>query len=377
VSRLLHVDPDTRRLVDRGIDELPSLLAHGDLLVVNDAATLPASLGGRMTDGADIELRLAGEQRNGSWRAVLFGSGDWRTPTEHRPAPPPVRLGDRILIAEDLGATVESVAAISPRLVEVRFDRTGDALWTALYRHGRPVQYAYEPEPVRLESMQTPYAARPWAAEMPSAGRPLRRELLAACRRRGVRIAFVTHAAGLSSTGDPALDAALPLPERYEIPIATVDAVRDTPTTGGRIIAVGTTVVRALEGCAADHDGEIVAGEGVTALVLTPEYEPLIVDGLLSGVHAPDSSHFAMLGAFLSPSLLAAYARRVEDGGYRGHEHGDSTLILPAEPRAEARERASFYPSDCSTRSMNLWQKPRRSEALIVADQWGDATPAR
>ncbi len=128
----------------------------------------------------------------------------------------------------------------------------GDALWAALYREGRPVQYSYLAHDLPLWAVQTVYAARPWAFEMPSAGRPLSWEILLALRRKGVRWASLTHAAGLSSTGDPAIDAALPLAERYDIPAATVRAVADTRARGGRVIAVGTTVVRALEGAAVE-----------------------------------------------------------------------------------------------------------------------------
>src|SRR5262249_25475051 len=161
--------------------------------------------------------------------------------TEHRAAPPALRPGDRIDFAPELAAVVERVAKLSPRLVELRFDREGDALWSALYRHGRPVQYAYEPAPLSPARVPTPYAPRPWASEMPSAGRPLRVALIAQVARRGVAIASLTHAAGLSSTGDPDLDAALPLPERYEIPASTAEAVRASRAAGGRVIAVGTT----------------------------------------------------------------------------------------------------------------------------------------
>jgi S-adenosylmethionine:tRNA ribosyltransferase-isomerase len=325
-DRLLHVDRAAGAVRDRRIDDLPALLRRGDLLVVNDAATLPASLGGHA--GTPIEVRLCGESPSGTWRAVLFGAGDWRTPTEHRPPPPALPAGARIVFARDLAATIESSSAISPRLVELRFDRRGDVLWSALYRHGRPVQYAYEPEPLPLARVQTPYASRPWAAEMPSAGRPLRPSRLSALARHGVRIVWLTHAAGLSSTGDPALDAALPLPERYDIPASTATAIGETRAAGNRVIAVGTSVVRALEGSAREHDGAPAAGAGETDLVITRRHRPRVIGGLLSGIHAPDSSHFALLGAFLSPPLEAIYVAHVAAAGYRGHEFGDSTLIL-------------------------------------------------
>src|SRR5439155_16787424 len=127
----------------------------------------------------------------------------------------------------------------SPGLVSLRFDRDGAALWGAIYRYGRPVQYAYTAGPLSLWHTQTVYAARPWAVEQPSAGRGLSVGLLLALRARGVGIARLTHAAGLSSTGDERIDAVLPLSERYEIPEETVAAVAETRARGSRVIAVG------------------------------------------------------------------------------------------------------------------------------------------
>jgi len=327
-GRLLLVDPVAGSIVDGSLDDLAPRLAPGDLLVVNDAATLPASLSGRTTEGELVEVRLREAPAGDRCEAVLFGAGDWRTRTEDRAPPPRLLPPARISFAPDLAAVVEGVSAISPRAVALRFDRTGDALWSALYRHGRPVQYAHEREEVPLARFQTPYAARPWAAEMPSAGRPLSIERLVRLERRGVRIARLTHAAGLSATGDPALDRALPLPERYEIPAPTADAIAETRRAGGRVVAVGTSVVRALEGSASANRGVVVAGPDATGLVIRGGHALRAVDGLLSGIHARDSSHFALLEAFLPGALAAAYADRVSGGGYREHEFGDSTLIL-------------------------------------------------
>jgi S-adenosylmethionine:tRNA ribosyltransferase-isomerase len=327
-ERLLILDPRAGAIRHAHVGDLPALLRAGDLLVVNDAATLPASLAGTAPDGAPVEIRLAGESAGGTWRAVLFGAGDWRTPTEHRPAPPALAAGDRIRFAPDLSARVEYVAPLHTRLVELRFDHVGDALWTALYRYGRPVQYSYLTAPLELWSVQTAYAARPWAVEAPSAGRPLRFELLAALARGGVRIATLTHAAGLSSTGDAALDAALPLPERFEIPASTVDAIRTTRAAGGRVVAVGTTVVRALEGCAALHDGTVVPGAGVTDLVVRKGFHPRVVDGLFTGMHEPTASHFELLHAFASDELLGRAYAEAEERAYLGHEFGDASLLL-------------------------------------------------
>ena len=329
LERLLHLDPHAGRFRDTTLTELPALLRSGDLLIVNDAATLPASLSAVAPGGARVELRLLGEMEDRRWRAVLFGEGDWHLRTEERPAPPILRTGD-VLQLDGLRATVLSVWYPSPRLLELRFDAEGAALWSALYRLGRPIQYAHLEAGLALSDVQTVYASRPWAAELPSAGRPLSWELLLGLKARGIALGAVTHAAGLSSTGDPALDRALPLPERYEIPVETVDAVGRARAAGGRVVAVGTSVVRALEGSVARHGGTLVAGRGTTDLVIAPGFVPRVVDGLLTGFHEPGSSHLGLLRAFVPPPLLDAAYTHAEAEGYRGHEFGDSNLILAA-----------------------------------------------
>jgi S-adenosylmethionine:tRNA ribosyltransferase-isomerase len=326
-ERLLLVDPRAGTLRDARFGELPALLRPADLLVMNDAATLPASLVGHGPRGEPIEARLLGELASGAFRAVLLGGGDWRQRTEDRAAPARVDPGGRLAFA-GLSATVERVSRLSPRLVELRFDRSGAELWLGLYRAGRPVQYAYTSGPIELWHVQVAYASRPWAVEMPSAGRPLRWDLLLALRARGIRFARVTHAAGLSSTGDPAVDAALPLPERFEIPLETVHAVTEGRGAGGRVVAVGTSVARALEGAA--QGGRLIAGSGETDLLIGPGYRPRVVDGLLTGTHEPTASHFALLHAFAPAGLLARATEHAERAGYLTHEFGDSWLVLPS-----------------------------------------------
>jgi S-adenosylmethionine:tRNA ribosyltransferase-isomerase len=328
-ERLLHLDPRARRFRDKSLAELPALLRPGDLVVVNDAATLPGSLPAVGPRGEPVEVRLLGEAGAGRWRAVLFGEGDWHIRTEERPAPPALRPGNTLRLA-GLRATLLSVWYVSPRLVDLRFDLEGAALWSALYRLGRPVQYAHLEAGLALADVQTAYASRPWAAELPSAGRPLRWELLLDLKRRGIGLAALTHAAGLSSTGDPALDRALPLPERYDIPAETVEAVDGARSGRGRVVAIGTSVVRALEGCALRHGGRVVAGQGTTGLVVGPGFVPRVVAGLLTGFHEPGSSHLGLLRAFAPPPLLDLAYAHAEAEGYRGHEFGDSSLILPA-----------------------------------------------
>jgi S-adenosylmethionine:tRNA ribosyltransferase-isomerase len=328
-ERLLRVDPRSGILRDARVGDLPEMLREGDLLVVNDGATLPASLGGFTEAGAPVEARIFDGSGEGRFRAILFGAGDARARTEDRPPPPPLGVGATLVFGADLAASIEGVSATSPRLVDLAFHQRGARLWSALYRHGRPVQYAYVEAPLDLWHVQTRYASRPWCAELPSAGRPLTWSLLLSLIRRGVSLGSLTHAAGLSSTGDLALDALLPMPERFEIPEETSQAIHAAKAGGGRVIAVGTTVTRALEGSAAQHGGVVEAGAGATDLVLRAGFRPRVVDGLLSGMHEPEASHFRLLEAFAPAEVLARAHAHAEAQGYLAHEFGDSTLILP------------------------------------------------
>jgi S-adenosylmethionine:tRNA ribosyltransferase-isomerase len=334
-GRLLVLDVVGGTLADRRPAELPELLQAGDLLVVNDAATLPASLHGSAGSGEEaIELRLLGREPDGSWRAVAFGAGDWTTPTERRPAPPLLGAGARLRLGA-LSGQIEEVSALSARLWRVRFDAQGAAFWSALYRSGRPVQYSYLARPLELWDVQTAYAARPWAVEAPSAGHPLDASLLLALRQKGVQLASITHAAGLSASGEAVLDAALPLEERSLVPEQTVAAIARARAAGRRVIAVGTSVVRALEGRALAGGGELRPGEATTSLLLGPGYRCQVVDGLLTGMHDPSESHYALLQAFAPRALLDRAHAQAEAWGYLGHEFGDACLILAAVEQAQ------------------------------------------
>jgi S-adenosylmethionine:tRNA ribosyltransferase-isomerase len=327
-ERLLLIDPEAGSYDDARIRDLPDRLLPGDLLVVNDAATVPASLAAEAPSGEPLEIRLLGLGEGESFSALLFGAGDWRSRTEDRPRPPAVTAGDALRVGGDLAAEVLGVSPISPRIIELRFNRSAAELWWALYREGKPVQYSYLRAPLELWHTQTRYAARPWCVEAPSAGRPLTWSLLLEMTRRGVSVASLTHGAGLSSTGDPTLDALLPLPERFEIPASTVAAIQRTRAASGRVVAVGTTVVRALEGRAAQNGGELVAGAGVVDFVVRRGHERRVVDGLLTGMHEPHASHFELLSAFAETSLIEAAYDYAAREGYLGHEYGDSNLIL-------------------------------------------------
>jgi S-adenosylmethionine:tRNA ribosyltransferase-isomerase len=308
--------------------DLASLFCPGDLVIANDAATLPANLRGtHAVTGEAIEVRLASWVALGNparFDAIAFGAGDHRTRTEDRPSPPSVAPGDRLM----LGPLVAIVEALldHPRLLRLRFAGSRAMILDGLARHGQPIQYAHVPEPLAFWDVWTGIAASPAAFEAPSAGFALDWRMLAAWRERGIGFATLTHAAGISSTGDAALDCRLPFDEPYRVPPTTAAAIARAKSSPGRIIAIGTTVVRALE-AAANADGHVRAGDGVAHGRIMRETPIRVVDAILSGVHEPGESHFELLRAFASDAVLGQACTAVAEHGYRSHEFGDSMLI--------------------------------------------------
>jgi S-adenosylmethionine:tRNA ribosyltransferase-isomerase len=338
-ARLLVVDGHGR-ISHRPRGALADVLVAGDLVVANDAATLPASLTGtHVASAAAIEVRLAGRRSLAtddvhSFVAVVFGAGDYRTPTERRPLPPALGVGDGLALGPLRARVVRLLD--HPRLIELRFAGDADTIRAGIARHGRPVQYAHLPTRLALWDVWTRIAALPAAFEAPSAGFVLDWRLLDRLAARGVGFATLTHAAGLSSTGDAALDARLPLAEPYRIPEATVAAIAATRRRGGRVVALGTTVARALEHAAA-RPGGLAAGAGVADNRLGPATRLRVVDAIVSGTHEPGTSHHALLGAFVPAATLARIDAALEASGYRTHEFGDSVWIEhTALPRAVA-----------------------------------------
>jgi S-adenosylmethionine:tRNA ribosyltransferase-isomerase len=337
-AKLLIVDAQGRTshaprstLIDR--------LRPGDLVVANDAATLPASLDGVHTaSGARIEVRLAARRSLATndvrwFSAIVFGAGDFRTRTEDRAPPPLLVPGDRVMLGP-LRAVVQRLLG-HPRFILLRFEGSPAAIWEGLARHGRPVQYAYMSTPLELWDVWTPIAGPPVAFEPPSAGFALDWQVLSAMRARGIEFATLTHAAGISSTGDPKLDARLPLDEPYAIAASTARAIRRTRAMRGRIVAVGTTVVRALEDAAA-RDGVVRPGERVAKLRIDSSTPLKVVDALLTGTHEPGSSHYALLRAFVDESTLKRMDRELDARRYRTHEFGDSMLVERCVNRIDA-----------------------------------------
>lgn len=344
-AKLLVVDVNGQ-IIHSARSTFTTFLRRRDLVIANDAATLPASLQGmHLPTGRPIEMRLSGrrslEVTDLEFSAIIFGEGDYHTRTEDRPSPPALAPGDRLALGP-LSATIIKLLN-HPRLVYLGFEGSPDAVWAGLARHGHPIQYAYVPEPLALWDVWTPIAGRPVAFEAPSAGFTLDWQVLAQLRARGVNFATVTHTAGVSSTGDAELDRRLPLDEPYRIPEATAAAIRRTRAEGGRIIAVGTTVVRALE--SACRHGDIKPGDGLATGRIGPTTLLRVVDAILSGTHEPGSTHYQLLRAFADDATLARVTSELDSYGYRTHEFGDSVLLhyMNREPASWARERSSSF----------------------------------
>jgi len=301
--------------------DLPELLEPGDLVVVNVSATVPAAVPATLPGGAPAQLRFATAapdlELHGSWWIVELRSEDGTRP--HAGA----RAGERVTLPDATEVELVAPYAGGTRLWLARVDGAGP-LREYLARHGHPIRYRYVSHEWPLDVYQTVFATEPGSAEMPSAGRPFTAELVTRLVAKGVNVAPITLHTGVSSLerGEA------PYPERYTVPDATARLVNATRWWGGRVIAVGTTVVRALE-TVADLDGAVSAGEGWTRLVVTPERGIHAIDGLITGWHEPEASHLRLLEAAAGPELLErSYAAALGDG-YLWHEFGDSHLILP------------------------------------------------
>ena len=351
--------------------EFASLLRPGDLVVANDAATMPASLTGQHeASGEPIEVRLAARGSPAAddvrrFSAVVFGAGDFRQRTEERPLPPVLAEGDTLALGP-LQAMVEKVLR-HPRLIALCFAGSPEEIWEGLARHGRPIQYAHVEAPLALWDVWTPIAGPPVAFEPPSAGFAIDWRMLAAMAERGAAFATITHAAGISSTGDAALDALLPFDEPYRIPAATAEAIYRTRVGGGRVIAVGTTVVRALEH-AASADGCVRAGEGLATQRIGPASRLQVVDAILSGTHEQGTSHYELLRAFADDATLARMDGELEACGYRTHEFGDSVFVIKGQEGQESRAKTqSRKRKSKASRRRNAWRVLRETRNCVAA----------
>jgi S-adenosylmethionine:tRNA ribosyltransferase-isomerase len=293
---------------------LAAYLRPGDLVVVNTSATLAAAVEGQRADGSDVTVHFSTALDDGAWLVEVRPASEATGPV------PDARAGERITL---------------PVGVAVALARPHGRLWQAdvaveggihpyLRRYGRPITYAYVRGRYPIEAYQTVFGRDPGSAEMPSAGRPFTAELVTALVSAGIGVAPITLHTGVSSLEE----GERPLNERYRVPASTARLVNLTRASGGRIVAVGTTVTRALE-TVAHVDGWVGAGAGWTDLLLDPSHPARVVDGLITGWHAPGASHLLLLEAVAGADLVAGAYREALRERYLWHEFGDSCLLLP------------------------------------------------
>ena len=295
--------------------DLPAHLRAGDVLVVNTSATLPAALPARRADGTELRLHLSTPQGDRRWVVELRRGGE-----RFRAG----RAGETLALPGGASATLLAPYLAGARLWLAAIDTATTPVVQYLHRHGAPIRYGYVERDWPLADYQTVFALHPGSAEMPSAGRPFTPALVTALVAHGVAVAPLALHTGVSSqeAGEP------PYPERYAVPAPTARLVNAARAGGGRVVAVGTTVVRALETVAC-ADGTIAAGAGWTRHVVTPAGGVRAVDGLLTGWHEPDASHLLMLDAVAGTQLVVDSYAAALDAGYRWHEFGDVHLLLP------------------------------------------------
>ena len=319
---LLVADRADGSLLPMRFRELGRILRPGDLLVVNTSATLPAELPGALGE-RPVRVRLSTPVAGGAWMVEL--RADDGSPLH----PPPV--GSRLVLPAGGSAEVLAPFAGSERLVVARLD-LDVPLELYLRRHGRAIRYGYVPAEWPLDAYQTVFAREPGSVEMPSAARPFSAEVVTDLVGRGIGVApLVLHTGVSSLEGEER-----PYPERYDVPRATATAIGATRQNGGRVIAIGTTVVRALA-TVTDDRGTVHPGRGWTDVMVTADTPVASVDGLVTGWHEPESTHLMMLESFAGRDALGAAYAAALDAGYLWHEFGDSHLIV----RATGTDRAT------------------------------------
>jgi S-adenosylmethionine:tRNA ribosyltransferase-isomerase len=319
--RLMVADARGDHITHAAFTELPEFLAAGDLVVINVSQTLPAAVAATRADGTAVRVHFATRAPglDEQWRVVELRSADGANPARGR-------AGETLALPGPDGAH-PSLALVAPyasgsRLMLAHLDGAG-TIEDLLRHHGQPIRYGYVRGAWPLEAYQNVYARVPGSAEMPSAGRPITLRLISELVTRGIAIAPITLHTGVSSPErhEP------PFPEEYEVPQATARLVNLTREARGRVIAVGTTVVRALE-TVARADGSVAAGAGWTNLVIDPDRGVHAVDGLITGWHEPEASHLWMLAALAGEPFLERCYHAALEHGYLWHEFGDSHLIL-------------------------------------------------
>lgn len=319
--KLLVINRGNGSTFNSTFNHLSDFLKKGDLLIFNSSRTLPASLKTiRSKKNLPSEIRLAEHLPDDSWLVLILFEGEKKNDSA-------LKAGQRIEFDAGLTAVIEDRDSRNPRLWKVRFSEKGAELINIFYKIGKPIRYGYISAPLPLEYYLTVFAVDPGSSEMPSAGRAFTWKMLFDLKNNNIATSFVTLHTGLSSYMDDNLTSHPISEEEYFVPHGAAAKIRETKAAGGRIIAVGTTVVRALESAAA-NTGKVIPGHCYTNLKITPEYKLKVADGLITGFHEPEASHLNLISAFLNPAQIKkAYEEAIEKK-YLWHEFGDLCLIL-------------------------------------------------
>jgi S-adenosylmethionine:tRNA ribosyltransferase-isomerase len=320
--RLLVLDRQSGETRHDIFKNLGSHLRRGDLLVFNASRTLPAVLAATDRNyGTPVEVRLAERLPDGSWLALLLCRGGELFACG-------LRSGMTLDFSDELSAEVCERNTNINRLWRLKFSEDGQRFFELIYALGKPIRYEYVSSAWSLDQYQTIYATEPGSAEMPSAGRAFSWKVMFSLRKMGVKVANIVLHTGLSSYMDDQLDAQHPASEEeYFIGETAAEAINRTRMSGGRVVAVGTTVVRALESHALTN-GFVTSGHSFTSLHIDREFTPRVVDGLITGFHEPEASHLDLLSAFVPPNKLFAAYEEALNQRYLWHEFGDVNLII-------------------------------------------------
>lgn len=293
-------------------NKIDEFLNEGDVVILNNSRTIPPVLKAKQ-GSSDVEVRLSRNVSPNCWEALLIGDF--------------IQANTPLTFNNGLKAVIAGVGSERP-LVKLSFSKKGAELLDDIYRYGEPIRYEYINTPWPLEMYQTVYASAPGSVEMPSAGRAFSWNVLNKLQQKGVKLGFLQLHTGLSYYENDRWPDPKHHPEAYHVPEETAQLINNARKNGKRVIAVGTTVVRALESVV-DQEGIVHANEGVTRLYIHKDHVVRSVDGLVTGLHEPEASHLDMLSAFVDQKHLMKAYRAAIQKGYLWHEFGDMNLILP------------------------------------------------
>lgn len=303
-------------------DDLLSQIRPNDLVIVNDSATAPSMLNIADASGRKLELRFI--KGLASYRVIAFEGDSWKTPTERR-QPAVIKDNENLM----LGQGTFRINHLGAGGYSLTPSKTSLSLMNYLYKKGSMIQYSYMEDKLPVWANQTIFASRPWSSEAPSAAFAITWRLVFGIIAKGAQIVAISHGAGLSSVGNDIADHDLPLPEISQVGRDTLEKIEATKRSGGRVIAIGTSVVRAVEAAwirylAKGHDNQPF----LNSLIISGATALKVFDGILSGLHDNGESHFKLLSSFSSPDNIQILLKKAEDTECLTHEFGDFMLLF-------------------------------------------------